>query len=288
MAPSADRNLTRAELMDAVWAEPLAQVAVRVGMTANGLAKLCDRIDIPRPNRNYWNLSGAERRALRATLDAAPGDGRELVVFDGTPQKRRARTRLSLDQRKAQLIDIAAGIVLQEGVAEVTMKRVAREAGITEAQAHNCFGKRIDLLLALTRRELAGLERTRRDVVDRGRDYETAVILSTVAYLDEAQSRGPLLQALLAVSDVREGLRSERAASRAQTSAPVLSQMQRRYNISGDEAICANAALSAICLRGGGLLANRRISLAVANRLVLSLVLAGMRSNARSGMNEPQ
>lgn len=288
MATHTDRNLTRAQLLDAVWAEPLAQVAARVGMTANGLAKLCDRIDIPRPSRTYWNLTAAERQAARAAAPSDAGDGADLVVFDGTPQKRRDRTRLSLDQRKAQLIDIAARIVLAEGVTEVTMKRVAREAGITEAQAHNCFGKRIDLLLELTRRELAELERTRRDVIDRGRDYQTAVVLSTVSYLDAAQSRGPLLQALLAVSEVREGLRAERAESRARANQPILSRMRRRYNISDDEALCANAALSAISLRAGGMLANRRISLAVANRLVLSMILAGMRSNERAGNAEPR
>ncbi len=272
-------KLTRGELFDAVWEEPLASVATRVGMTANGLAKLCDRIDIPRPERTYWNLSAADRRTHRRQIPACE-NADEVIPFGDVPQSRRPRTRLTLDQRKSQLLDIAARIVLNEGVAEVSLNRVAREAGITEAQAHNCFGRRIDLLLELARRELGEVERTRRDVVERGRDYVTSVVLSTVAYLDEAQARGPLLQALLAVSEVREGLRVEREEQRARASEPVMSRMRRRYNFSDDEALCANAILSAISLRGGGMLANGRISRAVANRLVLSMVLAGMRSNA--------
>lgn len=282
MVQSSVTTLTRGELFDAVWDEPLARVAARVGMTANGLAKLCDRIEIARPERTYWNLSSADRRLRRRQVPACQNTD-EVVPFGDLPQTRRPRTRLTLEQRKSQLLDLAAEIVLVEGVAEISLNRVAREAGITEAQAHNCFGRRIDLLLELARRELSELERTRRDVVERGRDYVTSVVLSTVAYLDEAQARGPLLQALLTVSEVREGLRDEREQQRARVREPVLSRMRRRYNFSDDEALCANAILSAITLRGGGMLANGRITRSVANRLVLSMVLAGMRSNADAG-----
>jgi AcrR family transcriptional regulator len=173
--------------------------------------------------------------------------------------------------------------VLEEGAGEASLMRVAREAGITEAQAHNCFARRIDLLLELTRRELDAVERARRDVIERGRDYVTAVVLSTVSYLDEVQARGPLLQALLMVLEVREALREERSAIRSKANEPVLTRMRRRYSFSNDEALCSNAILSAICLRTGGMLATRRISRPVANRLCLSLVLAGMRSNAAAG-----
>lgn len=281
------QQLTRAELAEAVWSEPLAQVAARVGLTATGLAKLCDRIDIPRPARTYWNLEPADRKRQRASHGRLGGNGQEPVQFGETPQRRRSRTRLAPDQRRAQLLDIAAGIVLNEGVTEVTLKRVAREAGITEAQAHNCFGRRIDLLLELTRRELTAVESTRREVIERGRDYVTAVVLSTVSYLEEAERRGPLLQALLMVSEVRQGLRAERDAVRERATAPVLSRMRRRYNFSDEEALCANAVLSAITLRAGSLLANRRISPTVANRLAISMVLAGMRSNAAAGGERP-
>jgi AcrR family transcriptional regulator len=171
-------------------------------------------------------------------------------------------------------------VVLDEGAGQASLKRIAREAGITEAQAHNCFGKRIDMLLALTRRELDAVERARRDVIERGRDYVTAVVLSTMSYLDEAELRGPLLQALLMVPEVREALREERQANRTKANEPVLLRMRRRYNFSDDEALCSNAILSAICLRTGGMLATRRITRPVANRLCLSMVLAGMRSNA--------
>ena len=46
-------QLTRAELFDHIWSEPMGTVAARYGLTGNGLAKICDRLAIPRPSRSH-------------------------------------------------------------------------------------------------------------------------------------------------------------------------------------------------------------------------------------------
>lgn len=287
MPRSKDQPLTRADLMERVWSAPLGSIAGDLGMTASGLAKLCDRMAIPRPNRKYWHLSLQEREKQRPALPAAPPDAGESVRLGGSRQTRRARTRMSIEERREQLLDAAARIATIEGVQEVSLNRVAREVDISEAQAHNCFGRRINLLVALTRRELAAIERTRRGVISRGDDPITSVVLSTIFYLEEAETRGPLLQALLRVPEIKLALREERAEMRRQARAPVLASMQARYGMSKAEAEGANAILSAIALRGGALLATGRIEHDIATRLCLSIILAGMRSNAGGGPVEP-
>ena len=272
--------MTRADLMERVWSAPLGTIAGDVGMTANGLAKLCDRLAIPRPSRNYWHLPLAEREKQRPALPAAPAEVSESVRMGGARHTRRPRTRMSIEERREQLLDAAARVATIEGVQEVSLNRVAREVGISEAQAHNCFSRRINLLVALTRRELEAIERTRRGVISRGDDPVTSVVLSTIFYLEEAETRGPLLQALLRVPEIKLALREERAEMRRQARAPVLASMRARYGMSEGQAEGANAILSAIALRGGALLATGRISHAIATRLCLSIILAGMRSNA--------
>lgn len=273
-------SITRASLLERVWNDPLARVAGEVGMSANGLAKLCDRLDIPRPKRSYWLLQPEERAALRPALPPAPAGVDEEIILSERPQPRRERTRLSLDDRRAQLLNAAALIVVAEGPQEVTMKRLAREVGISEAQAHNCFAKRIDLLVELTRREVAQVEASRRGAVSRGSNPLTRVVLSTINYLHDAQARGPLLQALLTVPGVRTALREERATMARAARQPVLDSMVARYGISEARAMGTNAVLTAICLRAGGLLAAGKISFATAERLCLPIVIAGARSNA--------
>ena len=47
-------ELTRQQLYEMVWAEPVTRVAAKVGLSDRGLAKLCARYDIPVPGRGYW------------------------------------------------------------------------------------------------------------------------------------------------------------------------------------------------------------------------------------------
>ena len=196
---------------------------------------------------------------------------------------RRPRTRKSIADRQQEMLDAAARIVVSDGIGEVTVRRAAAEIGLSQAQGHNCFSRRIDLLLALTRRELERVESARRDVALRGGDVQTAVILSTISYLDDMERRGPLLQSLLRVAEVRAALRGERDEAARRSRTPLLASMQQRYGMSEAEARASNAVLSAIVLRAGSLLAAHRIRGVTANRLSLSLVLAGMRSNAARG-----
>jgi hypothetical protein len=59
-------KFSRQTLYDLVWSKPLAGAATEVGLSANGLAKLCDRLMIPRPARTYWTRVG------RASGDPRP------------------------------------------------------------------------------------------------------------------------------------------------------------------------------------------------------------------------
>lgn len=47
-------ELTRQQLYEMVWAEPVTKVAAKVGLSDRGLGNLCARYDIPVPGRGYW------------------------------------------------------------------------------------------------------------------------------------------------------------------------------------------------------------------------------------------
>lgn len=278
MAQADRTEISRAAVYDMVWSHPLATAAQEFGLSANGFAKLCDRLGIPRPSRSYWAKQPTERgpRTPMPDLHDPPseGDGED----DKTLRTKR-RTRLAPADRNDQLLDTAATIAVRVGVQKVTLKRVAREAGISEAQAHNCFQGRVDLLLSLTRRELRILEERRRMRVIRGDDRIARIVISTVSYLHEALERGPLLQMLLRNSDVRAALRAERASATARGREPILQVLSGKYSMKREVANGSTAALAAVSLRAGGLLASGRTELAIAERLCLAIVLAGARSN---------
>jgi len=280
-------KFSRQTLYDLVWSKPLAGAATEVGLSANGLAKLCDRLLIPRPARTYWTRVGRASGAARPPLPPAPNQtASEIIVGSERFVARRARTRLSPEDRRDQLMDTAIQIALTEGLAEVTLKRIAREAGISEAQAHNCFSGRADLLVSLTRRELTALEQRRQLQIARGEDNLTRVILSTLGYFHESIERGPVLQILLRDPEVREGVRDERQQAAEVALEPILNSMSSRYGMSRSVAYGSTVILTALSRRAGGLLASGRTSLEVAERLCLPMIIAGTLSNAAQAAKE--
>lgn len=52
--PTQPTTMTRQELYGAVWTTPLSRLAGEYGISGNGLAKICDRENIPYPPRGYW------------------------------------------------------------------------------------------------------------------------------------------------------------------------------------------------------------------------------------------
>lgn len=58
--------ITREELHELVWTTPMVHLAERFGLSGNGLAKICRRLDVPYPPRGWW----AKKAAGKATRSA--------------------------------------------------------------------------------------------------------------------------------------------------------------------------------------------------------------------------
>lgn len=273
-------EITRSDLFNQIWSEPMGTVATRYGITGNGLAKICDRLNIPRPSRSHWTRN-AETRELQPKLPPAPvGLAEKFAV--GTRQSRRSpgiRTRLSAEDRKQQLMDAAREIAMNDGLSALTMRQVAAHAGISETQVHNCFGGRTDLLVALARRELDAQETRRRRRILRGTSHRNRVMLSTMGYLHEAAQRGPLLQLLLRMPEVRQALKEERAAKGKAARAPILKQLIQHSGMDPDSARASTAALTAVALKAGGIVASKRAPFDMVEEFCLAIVMAGVDSD---------
>ena len=64
----------REELYDRVWSTPMRQLAKEFQMSDSGLAKICRKLNIPRPGRGYWMKKQAGRKVKQKPLPPAkPG-----------------------------------------------------------------------------------------------------------------------------------------------------------------------------------------------------------------------
>lgn len=98
--------VTREELYAQVWETPMYKLAASYGISGNGLAKICDRLEIPYPPRGYWARKAAG----------------QSVVVDKLPERRTrtpANVRIAASAPKVEpslpSLDIAERIArLQE------------------------------------------------------------------------------------------------------------------------------------------------------------------------------
>lgn len=61
-------RMSRKELHQKVWTEPVSKLAPTLGLSDRGLAKLCKRHRIPRPGRGYWQKKKFGKKVRRTPL----------------------------------------------------------------------------------------------------------------------------------------------------------------------------------------------------------------------------
>ncbi|WP_340644710.1 TetR/AcrR family transcriptional regulator [Phenylobacterium sp.] len=278
MRPSTPTELTRLELFQRLWREPLSSVAADLGLSASGLAKLCDRTAIPYPTRGHWGKARAGRAGPTPNLPPTPeGASEQILITPGQPTARRTPLRLSPEDRRQQLLDVAARIIVQDGLHALTIKRVARDAGLTAPRAYHFFPTVDDLMAELARRELQAIRAARAHRINTAERPAERLRLSTVTYLRQVAERGDLLQTLQNAPGVRRALRAEQRAIRADNTNVVATRFSDSHNIPPDVARAATAVLTSAVLRTGRILARGRLDLALAETLAADIVEAGNR-----------
>jgi len=74
-------TLTRKELYNLVWSEPLKTLSARFGVSDVALRKACIRAAIPTPDRGYWARKNAGKRTCHAALaERSPGMNDHVAI----------------------------------------------------------------------------------------------------------------------------------------------------------------------------------------------------------------
>ncbi len=112
------------------------------------------------------------------------------------------RTRLAPEKRRALILDVAAKVVIEEGVSAVSMERLGREAQISKALVYNYFPNRNELLAALLHRDFEAIRTENLKAVEIAKNFEEMVRLSVRNYLAHVRERGSLLSRLMSEPSV--------------------------------------------------------------------------------------
>jgi hypothetical protein len=77
-----ENRISRERLYREVWAEPMTTVAQKYKVSSSFLARVCTRLNVPRPHRGYWARLVVGRKSYQPPLpEAAPGDAIEWARY---------------------------------------------------------------------------------------------------------------------------------------------------------------------------------------------------------------
>lgn len=127
-----DDFVTREALYALVWAEPMLKVGERFGVSSSYLARVCTRLNVPRPEPGYWaKLAVGKADPIPALPEPGPGDelawsrsGQAHSIPRPPPRARRRTDRRPIAVSLPDEHDLIAGSSLH-----FEAGRVSREVG---------------------------------------------------------------------------------------------------------------------------------------------------------------
>lgn len=116
-AGGSHRVLTRDELYQLVWSQPLRTLAAQFGLSDVGLAKTCRRMMIPLPGRGYWRQKETGHPVRRAPLRPLPASA-SPALQEFEPRR--------LEQSSAPMSSLDSGPVAEQRRFEADPTNVMR------------------------------------------------------------------------------------------------------------------------------------------------------------------
>ncbi|MDO8801964.1 TetR/AcrR family transcriptional regulator [Phenylobacterium sp.] len=188
----------------------------------------------------------------------------------------RIRTRLTPAARRDQILDVAARVIVQEGLQAATMERLARAAHVSKALVYTYFATRDGLLGALLQREQADLGDRGMAAALRAETFPDLIAQTTRHYLEHVRDRGPLIAALLADPSTAALMEAESRINRDQTIRYLVRATRRAYGLPLAPAIVAVDMLMGATGRAGSRVADGELEIEDAVNLCVQIALGGL------------
>jgi hypothetical protein len=116
-------SLSRRQLYERVWSTPATKLAVELGVSDVAIAKLCKKLNIPRPPRGYWAKIEAGQKPTKVPLPRDPED----IAKKGLARKVPSRIRMSANN--GGLHPVAAELMQILNDADLDYEKLVRTEG---------------------------------------------------------------------------------------------------------------------------------------------------------------
>ena len=185
---------------------------------------------------------------------------------------RRKRTRLEPEVRRAQILNAASRLIVEEGLSAFSMERLSRDVGISKALVYNYYASREALLEALLQREQDDLRARGMTAALRAESFEDLIRQTTRLYLEQTRDRGALIATITADPSLAQSLEAASRSERARTIRYFGRMTRRAFDLEPDVAATCVDMLMTVTGSAGRLVAEGRIEVAAATDLCATLI----------------
>ena len=135
------------------------------------------------------------------------------------------------EERRSQILEAAAALILESGHSGCTLEQVAKAAGVSKPLIYKYFPGRDDLIVALLEREFAELQGHGLDSIPRDMPVDRVAGLTIERALRYYDERGPILRLLSADPAAAAMAREKNRASRASTTDYFIKRSVEEYGV---------------------------------------------------------
>jgi AcrR family transcriptional regulator len=190
-------------------------------------------------------------------------------LAEETPAK---RVRLAPDERRAQLVSLAASAALRRGDLPIALADLAKAAGVSKALVYAYFPTQQDLFNAVLAAEFEAMARAGMVEAARAADLGEAAERCALIYFEHIVERGPAAHLILRDPYMRGQVSAANRAFRDRVAGRLARAARRRLGLPPDEAVAAFNLAVVIPEEAGLLARSGDTDRSVARELVVQLV----------------
>ena len=200
-----------------------------------------------------------------------------------TKQTAHKRQRLHPEERKNQILDVAAALIREHGVSALNMDRLGREAGVSKPLVYNYFPNRTDLLKSLLSREVKRYHHDSADIAATTGTLEDLVRATSRKMLEYVSEFGTVIQQLMQEPEVADVLEEMETHYQGQHADYLSKRVLEEYGVDMDVARAAIEIGLGLSTAGGAYMEKHNADMAFVEDMLTAMIMGSLeRSAARS------
>lgn len=193
--------------------------------------------------------------------------------------RRKRRTRLDPESRRAQIVEHTAQLISAEGLSAVSMGRIAIETGVSKALVYTYFSSPVDVLQSVVKRDMERIQAAQAEAATSAKTFPQLVRNTTKVALTEARHWGPLLQQLMRDPELARAIDPVRARERQNVSY-LAKRISETFEISRNNAQRLTRIALGLTIAAAEMLQDSDADAQLIEDLTVSMIESAVRSGA--------